>query len=257
MAGSCRSLFIDSRDRISGTPTNFSIQLREQLVVGPARQFRIDELRVPLVIPLVNAGLTDTMYFTLGAGGTGAVRQITLAEGNYSGTDYASKIQQALTALAIASTTFTVAYNNATAGLSIFCSNPEFRVLTDALATAAGKSLPTLASALFQNTYSYTPTGGGVTLAWSYCSVQAVDMMYLCSVRLGSQDTFGPSGSTDTLMCAIPNQDFATVLVSSMPWDVWMECPAISTNILDFTLRDRNYNVLPDLPNISFVVSIR
>jgi hypothetical protein len=39
MAGSCRSLFIDSRDRISGTPTNFSIQLREQLVVGPARQF--------------------------------------------------------------------------------------------------------------------------------------------------------------------------------------------------------------------------
>ena len=139
----------------------------------------------------------------------------------------------------------------------VVCSNPEFRVLTDALAKAAGKSLPTLASALFQNTYSYTPTGGGVTLAWSYCSVQAVDMMYLCSVRLGSQDTYGPSGSTDTLMCAIPNQDFATVLVSSMPWDVWMECPAISTNILDFTLRDRNYNVLPDLPNISFVVSIR
>ena len=100
----CRQLFVDSRDRVSGTPTNFSIQLREQLVVGPARQFRIDELRVPLVIPLVNAGLTDTMYVTLGVGGTGTVRQITLAEGNYSGTDYASKIQAALTALAIAST---------------------------------------------------------------------------------------------------------------------------------------------------------
>jgi hypothetical protein len=188
----------------------------------------------------VNAGLTDTLYFTLGVGGAGTVRQVTLAEGNYSGTDYTAKIQQALTALAIAGATFTVTYNNATAGLSIFCSNAAFQVLTDELAKAAGKSLPTLASALFQNTYSYTPTGSGVTLAWSYCSVQAVDMMYLCSVRMGSQDTYGPAGATDTIMCAIPNQDFATVLVSDMPYDVWLECPAISTNILDFTLRDRN-----------------
>ena len=38
--------------------------------------------------------------------------------------------------------------------------------------------------------------------------------------------------------------------------DVWVTCPGLSTNTLDFSLRDRSYNVIENLPNISFTVTI-
>ena len=87
--------------------------------------------------------------------------------------------------------------------------------------------------------------------------MQAVDIMYLTSTRLSNQDTFGPNGSTDALMCAIPDSDFATVMVQSMSPEVFLNCPAISSNQLDFQLRDRTYNILQNLPNISFVLTLK
>ena len=248
-----RELFVDSRDRVpGGTSTNFTIQLREQLVVGPENSFRIDYLRVPLVIPRVQLGINDKVYFTV----AGTRFTATLAAGNYSGVDLATDLQTALR-VALPSVTFTATYNNATASLSVFCSNSTFLVLTDADCTTARLTLPTFASELFQNAYSYAPTGAGVTLTWSYCSMQAVDVMYLTSTRLSNQDTFGPNGSTDALMCAIPDTDFETVLLQSMSPEVFIDCPTISTNQIDFQLRDRNYNILQNLPNISFVLTLK
>ena len=58
-------------------------------------------------------------------------------------------------------------------------------------------------------------------------------------------------------MTAVPNSDFATVLLQSMPAEVLLNCPCISTSTLDFQLRDRNYNILQNLPNISFVLTLR
>jgi hypothetical protein len=85
----------------------------------------------------------------------------------------------------------------------------------------------------------------------------AVDMMYLSSNKLASQDTFGPSGATDTIMAAVTEGDFASVLNSSMPYDVWLSTPSMTTSTLDFQLRARDYTVLQNLPNISFVLTIR
>ena len=164
-----RTLFINSRDRISGTSTN-SIQLREQLVVGPENSFRIDYLRVPLVIPRIQQGINDKLCFTVG----GTRYTATLAAGNYGGVELAAELQTALR-VALPSVTFTATYNNATASLSIFCSNATCRVLTDADCEASKLTTPTFASELFQNTSSYAPTGAGVTLLWSYVSMQAVD----------------------------------------------------------------------------------
>ena len=67
-----RQLFFDSRDRISGSTCDFTIQLREQLVSTQANFFRIDELRVPLVIPLIQAGINDDIVFAL----TGAPKNL-------------------------------------------------------------------------------------------------------------------------------------------------------------------------------------
>ena len=272
-----RQLFIDSRDRVAGTSTNFTIQLREQLVVGPDDSYRIDQLRVPLVTPLIQKGVNDTLWFTLtlpaqtGPPAVAAKDQIyfvTLTPGNYSGTDLAALLQTALltpTSRPIGSvaypsgTTFSCLYDTHTASLAITCSKSSFHVLTDAEIQALNTSymsVPTFASKLFVNDYAYAPSGSGVVLTWSYCSVQAIDMMYLTSTRLSNQDTFGPNGSTDALMCAIPNSDFATVMVQSMSPEVFLNCPTMSTSTLDFALRDRNYNLISGLPNISFVLTV-
>ena len=62
-----RQLFIDSRDRVTGSTTDFTIQLRETLsTTGGVNFFRIGELRVPLVIPLIQAGVNDTFWYSLG-----------------------------------------------------------------------------------------------------------------------------------------------------------------------------------------------
>ena len=64
-----RCLFIDSRDRISGSTTDFKIQLPTTLVLEQGAMFRIDNLRVPMVIPLIREAINDFLYIQLDAGG--------------------------------------------------------------------------------------------------------------------------------------------------------------------------------------------
>ncbi len=98
--------------------------------------------------------------------------------------------------------TWTVTHNNHLASLSSFCTDQTFLALTDTAVAAAGQSLPTFASTLFQNAYAYN-TGGGRGITWSYCSMVAVGMMYVSSKKHASQDTFGPNGATDAIMAAV------------------------------------------------------
>jgi hypothetical protein len=57
-------------------------------------------------------------------------------------------------------------------------------------------------------------------------------------------------------MCAVVTQEFGGVLDVSMPTDAYFDVPAMTTQTLDFQLRDRSYNVLTIVPNISFVLLI-
>ena len=58
-------------------------------------------------------------------------------------------------------------------------------------------------------------------------------------------------------MAAVTEGDFASVLNASMSTAIWLGMPTLTTSTLDFQLRDRGYNVLQNLPNISFVMTIR
>ena len=80
--------------------------------------------------------------------------------------------------------------------------------------------------------------------------------MFLSSSRFSSLDTIGPQGAHDTLMCAVVTQPFGSVLDVGMPTDGWIDVPAMTAQQLDFQLRDRNYNVLTIVPNISFVITL-
>ena len=58
-------------------------------------------------------------------------------------------------------------------------------------------------------------------------------------------------------VAAVTHGDFATDLNASMSSGIWLGMPSLTTSTLDFQLRDRSYNVLQNLPNISFVMTIR
>ena len=80
--------------------------------------------------------------------------------------------------------------------------------------------------------------------------------MYLSSSKFASLDVIGPGGAHDTLMCAVKAQVFASVLDVSMQADTYFDIPTMTTQQLDYQLRDRPYNILSIVPNILFVLII-
>ena len=104
-------------------------------------------------------------------------------------------------------------------------------------------------------THPYTQSAK--SYKFTYVTVLGLDMMYLSSSRFSNLDTIGPQGAHDTLMCAVVTQEFGSVLDVSMPWDSYIDVPnGLNTQQLDFQLRDRSYNILSIVPNISFVILI-
>jgi len=230
-----RQLFIDSRDRISGTTTNFTIQLPETLVIeGSTHKARIDNLRIPLTVPTIQTGINDTIVVKLGT----STYTATLPQANYDGPDLASVIQTRLSA--VAPGTWSVVYDASNIAMSITC-NQAFTIVGG-----------TYAAQLMARPYTQTSNSYG----FSYVPVLGIDIMYLCSPQFATLDTIGPSGAHDTLMCAVVTQPYGSVLDVGMPWDAWFDVPAMTTQQLSFTLRDRSYNVLSIVPNISFVMLI-
>jgi hypothetical protein len=131
-------------------------------------------------------------------------------------------------------------YDTTNIAMSVSCSN--------AFTFTAGSFIQQLTA------HPYTQTSKSYN--FSYVSVLGIDIMYLSSPQFSNLDTVGPGGSHDTLMCAVVTQPYGAVLDVSMPFDSWFDVPSMTTQTLSFTLRDRSYNVLSIVPNISFVMLI-
>ena len=228
-------IFVDSRDRVSGSTTDFSIQLPETLTIeGGSRRGRIDNLRIPLVIPTIRTGVNDTLQVRLGA----TNYTVTMPQANYDGPGLASVLVGLLGSAAPGS--WTVVYDSSNIAMSISCSN-NFTIVGGTYA-AQLMSRPYTSK---ENSYNF-----------SYVSMQGIDMLYLCSNNFCNLDIVGPGGAHDTLMSAVVTTPFGSVMDASMPYDVYFDVPAMTTQQLSFQLRDRSYNVLTIVPNISFQLTI-
>ena len=226
-----RQIFVDSRDRVSGTSSDFTIQLPSTLVLQ-GNQARIDDLRIPMTIPTINS-TNNTIQVLMGS----SSYTVTIATSQYDGTGLASAVQAALSSIP---GSWTASYNSNLISMSISCSNPF---------TFTGG---TFMSQLLQRPYTQT----GNSYNFSYVPVAGADVLYLCSPNFTTLDTVGPQGSHDTL-CSIPiTCQYGSVMSFSMSSVVFFECPSLTTQTLSFQLRDRSYNILHQVPNISFVLTI-
>ena len=228
-------IYVDSRDRVSGSTTDFAIQLPETLTIdGGSHRARIDNLRIPLVIPTIRTGVNDTMQVRLGA----TNYTVTIPQANYDGPGLASVLIGLLGSVAPGS--WTVTYDSSNIAMTIACSNP-FTIVGGTYA-AQLMSRP------------YTSTANSYT--FSYVSMQGIDMIYLASNDFSNLDIVGPGGAHDTLMSAVVTTPFGSVMDASMPYDVYFDVPAMTKQQLSFQLRDRSYNVLTIVTNISFQLTI-
>ena len=230
-----RQIFVDSRDRVSGTSTDFVIQLPQTLNIESRTRGRIDNLRVPLTIPTIQAGVNDTLGVNVGGLNYTAV----IVQANYNGPGMAAAVQLALTRTTPG--TWSVTYDVNNIAMTMTCSI-NYQITGG-----------TFGAQLFSHG-TYQQVANSYT--FSYAPVLGLDMAYLSSSRFSNLDTVGPSGAHDTLMCAVVTSEFGSVLDASMPSTVFFDVPAMTTQQLDFQLRDRHYNVLSIVPNISFVLAI-
>ena len=114
-----KQIFVDSRDRVSGTTTDFTIQLPQTLTLeGGRHRGRIDNLRIPLVIPTIQAGVNDTLQVRIGA----TTYTVTIPQANYDGPGLAAILSSLL--LSAAPGSWTVTYDTANIAMSISCTNP-------------------------------------------------------------------------------------------------------------------------------------
>ena len=230
-----KQVFVDSRDRVSGTTTDFTIQLPQTLTLeGGRHRGRIDNLRIPVVVPTIQAGVNDTLQVRIGA----QTYTVTIPQANYDGPGLAAILSSLL--LSAAPGSWTVTYDTANIAMSISCTNPF---------TIAGG---TYAAQLLSRPYTQTSN----SYACTYVSVQGIDVMYLCSQQFATMDTIGPQGAHDTLMNAVVTTPVGSALQADMPAYTWFDIPALTTQQLLFQLRNRSYGVLSVVPNISFVLTI-
>ena len=229
-----RQIFLDSRDRSSGTSTDFSMLLPQTLALESGHQGRIDDLRLPnaiTTISVANNGINLLMGTT--------PYSLTLQNGQLStGADLANVIRQQLVRT---TGSWNVSYDLFQMTLEISCSN-DFTF-------TGGTFMQQLLNRPYErpddNTYKFL-----------YVPLQGLDICYLCCRNFSHMDNVGPKRSSDVL-CAIPiTVPYGAVQQYSMSTSVFFDIPTITTQQLSFQLRDRDFNIVNSVANISFTLTI-
>ena len=235
-----RQLFLDSRDRSSGTSSEFTMTLPQTIALNGKHQGRIDDFRLPVAIPTIsNSGPGRNDVITVNA--HGSVHTVYIQPGNITDGDVlANRIFDALKTISGA---WTVSYNKENMQLQIYTANTPFNLTLD-----GGYS-----RWLLERPHVRHHNGHYIFL---FVPLQGLDMCYLCCPQFANLDNVGPKGSSDVL-CAIPiTVGYGSVQHYSMSNSVYFDLPASTFQTLTWQLRDRNYNLVNTVANFSFTLTI-
>ena len=228
-----KQIFVDSRDRTSGTSSNFTITLPHTLALESGHQGRIDDLRIPNSMPTISA-LNNTIQLLIGS----TYYELSLPIGQVnSGPELANILRQQLVTT---TGSWSVDYIVSTMVLSV--ANSLQYSFTGG----------TFIKQLLSRPYQQTPN----TYNFLYVPLQGVDVCYLSCPNFTHMDSVGPKNSADCLCSTPMSVGFGSVQTYSMSSSVFFDIPALTTQQLSFQLRDRDYNILNSNANISFTLTI-
>ena len=221
-------IWVDSRQRSSGTDSDFEVSLRETVHLSDTR-CRIDKLT-----------FTDSFYTTdLGANLYFAAPDysfsvVSVPEGAYTGFTLAAAIKSA--------TGRDCVYNVQTNSLVHVLQGTDRPWLSDAAISLRTGNFPAGASA--SNVRSLNEVLGegvvnGIFVTWPWIRVAPYDVLYLRSNRLRCENHHGPRGTHDSL-CSVPlTQGIGSQVEASTPVNVYYKLAGGSScRTMDFRLTD-------------------
>jgi hypothetical protein len=258
-----RRIFCDSQRRKTGSGSSFELQLPKQLSYssdGECR-FRIDDLRIPQVFPTISSLYPTPNHFILFVIGSTTWKSW-IAEGDYSGTELAAAINKGLRGDGVpmpfdfanantlrSFTNMTASYNVGTMEMTFTSSSDLFRIIAD---SGYGKQL--LKRPL--NPSSQDPTVNATSFVFTYVSRLGMDVLYLSSPTLTAGNQNGTNKFDDAIMQVNVTEPYGGVIDRSMSVDVWLPLPRLQSMVLEFSLLDRDGQVLQNVPSINFVITI-
>jgi hypothetical protein len=234
--------YIDSRDRCSGSASDFQVQLMEPVQLFTESKLRVDQIR------LVNSFLTvdvnnQNVYLLEGS----SVRVATLPLGWYNAINLSSVIASSLSG---GGHTYNTSYNQSTNALTISCSS-AFSILTDAQLqylsnwpgpSGTSQAVPMSFNDILQNTTAANPN---TSFHIAFVNVSPYDYLFLRSRRLASDHCMSARGEHDVLARIDVDSAFGGLLTGGTPLQEALLVGSGTLRNIDFQLTDRLGNVVP------------
>ena len=221
-------IWVDSRQRTSGTHSNFEVALRESVHLSDAR-VRVDKLT--FADSFLTTDLGSNLYF---ADGTNGFTCVTVPEAAYTGFSLAQAIKDA--------TGRDCVYNVLTNTLVHVLQSADKPWLSDAAVALRTGTYPSGASA--SNVRSLNEVLGegtisGIFVTWSWIRLAPYDVLYLRSNRLRCENHHGMRGDHD-ILCSIPlTQGVGSQIEAQTPTNVYYNLAGGSScRTMDFRLTD-------------------
>ena len=237
---------IDSRFRVSGTNTDFRVELPESVLLPERSACMITDISIPHSWYSIDNN-NCRLYLRLDRGGTLTDTWVSLSSKNY---DIDSLAQEIQTTLTVISASFT-ATAQAQLGVIFITHNASvstFRLLTDAelLTSLAGGW--TGAPYDTRNPFSCNNVLGNVEpqintplslFRSGFVDTLSHHNIYITSPNLGSFQNYGPRGERNILKKVVVDVPFGSVVVDTLlNTDDYTECSKQLLKTLDFKVCD-------------------
>ena len=240
-----KTLYIDSRTKISGTHSQFKISLPEELTLRGAR-VRVDSIRTTDTFKTVSSR-NRFAYFLDGSGGLSSVA---LDEAAYTGSTFATE----LAAKSSRASSY-VATSNA---LQLAYASSTRIVYDDAeLKSFPASSFPAGASPDQPNSINdilgSSATISGSIITFAFVTMAPLQDLYLCSNHLMVDHSWMPRGQRNALAKISLPGGFGTTVQAQTPENIFHDLgDYVTLKEIDFQLRDYNGAIVDLLSPISF-----
>ena len=221
-------IWVDSRQRTSGTDSDFEMSLRETVHLSDTR-VRIDKLTFTDSFYTTDAG--SHLYF---AAPNNSFSYVSVPQGAYTGFTLAAAIQQA--------TGRNCTYSVLTNSMTHVLQSADRPWLSDASVATRTGQFPANASS--DNARSLNDVLGegvnsGATVTWSFVRMAPYSVLYLRSNRLRCENHHGPRGTHDILCSVVLHQGIGSQIEAHSPDGVYYNLAGGSScRTMDFKLTD-------------------
>ena len=261
-----RKVYVNSSHRNTGTPTNFSIELKQDVECGPKAHLAITQVSLPNVFYGINASNNKLWIYQKHPTVTSQSvnSEITIAEGNYTSTTLGSAILAGLNAAALGSAVYNVNYNAATQKMTITqSSGGGFVIYDDRTMRTLGRidstgfygTLPTIATPQSLQQVLNIPPATDANTVWASGIISTIrtQEVFLRSSNITNFGTLDSNGKTDAIKRVVLDRPFGEVVTTDSNIEVpdMMDCSNRVLRRLDFQLTD-SYGTVLNLHNVDY-----